>query len=42
MGYSPWDRNEWDTTERLHFHFSLSSHTRAYSAPEASAALLQP
>ena len=22
--YSPWDRKEPDTTERLHFHFSLS------------------
>ena len=21
---SPWGRKEWDTTERLHFHFSLS------------------
>ena len=24
MGCSPWDREELDTTERLHFHFSLS------------------
>ena len=24
VGYSPWDRKESDTTERLHFHFSLS------------------
>ena len=24
VGYSPWDRQESDTTERLHFHFSLS------------------
>ena len=24
MGYSPWGRKELDTTERLHFHFSLS------------------
>ena len=24
VGYSPWCRKEWDTTERLHFHFSLS------------------
>ena len=24
MGYSPWGRYESDTTERLHFHFSLS------------------
>ena len=24
VGYSPWDREESDTTERLHFHFSLS------------------
>ena len=23
MGYSPWGREESDTTERLHFHFSL-------------------
>ena len=21
IGYSPWDRKEWDTTDRLHFHF---------------------
>jgi len=24
VGYSPWDREELDTTERVHFHFSLS------------------
>ena len=24
MGYSPWGCEESDTTERLHFHFSLS------------------
>ena len=24
MGYSPWGHKESDTTERLHFHFSLS------------------
>ena len=24
MGYSPWGRTELDTTERIHFHFSLS------------------
>ena len=24
VGCSPWGRWEWDTTERLHFHFSLS------------------
>ena len=24
MGYSPWGLKESDTTERLHFHFSLS------------------
>ena len=24
VGYSPWDCKESDTTERLHFHFSLS------------------
>ena len=23
-GFSPWGREESDTTERLHFHFSLS------------------
>ena len=23
IGYSPWGRKESDTTERLHFHFSL-------------------
>ena len=25
MGYSPWGHEEADTTEQLHFHFSLSS-----------------
>ena len=25
VGYSPWDREELDTTEQLHFHFPLSS-----------------
>ena len=25
VGCSPWDRKESDTTERLHFHFSLST-----------------
>ena len=25
VGYSPWGRKESDTTERLHFHFSLYS-----------------
>ena len=24
VGWSPWGREESDTTERLHFHFSLS------------------
>ena len=24
VGYSPWSCDEWHTTERLHFHFSLS------------------
>ena len=24
VGYGPWGRKESDTTERLHFHFSLS------------------
>ena len=24
VGYTPWGREELDTTERLHFHFSLS------------------
>ena len=24
MGYSPWGREESDTTEQLHFHFLLS------------------
>ena len=27
VGYSPWGRRESDTTERLHFHFSLSLFT---------------
>ena len=25
VGYRPWDREELDTTEQLHFHFSLSA-----------------
>ena len=25
MGYSPWGHEESDTTERLHFHFSLEN-----------------
>ena len=25
IGYSPWGRNESDTTERLHFHFTYNS-----------------
>ena len=24
VGCSPWGHEEWDMTERLHFHFSLS------------------
>ena len=24
VGFSPWGRKEWDTTERLHFHFPVS------------------
>ena len=24
VGYSPWVRKEWDTTERLHFHFHVT------------------
>ena len=24
VGWSPWSHEEWDTTEQLHFHFSLS------------------
>ena len=24
VGHSPWGLEEWDTTEQLHFHFSLS------------------
>ena len=27
MGCSPWGREESDTTERLHFHFSLFTHS---------------
>ena len=29
VGYSPWGRKESETTERLHFHFSLSSFSKA-------------
>ena len=28
VSYSPWGREELDTTERLHFHFSFSVHWR--------------
>ena len=28
VGCNPWGREELDTTERLHFHFSLSLHWR--------------
>ena len=33
MGYSPWGREESDTTERLHFHFSLSCTGEGNSNP---------
>ena len=30
VGYSPWGCKEWDTTERLHFHFSQIKKTETY------------
>ena len=27
-GYSPWGHKEWDTTERLHFHFQVHVHPK--------------
>ena len=29
-GYSPWDRKEWDTTDRLHFHFQYFRYQRGW------------
>ena len=34
VGYSPWGRKELDTTERLHFHFPLSSLQAGLGFPE--------
>ena len=33
VGYSPWGREESDTTERLHFHFSLSGTGEGHGNP---------
>ena len=33
MGYSPWGCQESDTTEQLHFHFSLSCIGEGYGNP---------
>ena len=34
-GYSPWGRRELDTTEQLHFHFSLSLCLILYSGDQS-------
>ena len=33
MGYSPWGLEELDTTEQLHFHFSLSCFGKGAGTP---------
>ena len=33
VGYNPWGREELDTTERLHFHFSLSCTGEGHGNP---------
>ena len=35
VGYSPWGRKESDTTEQLHFHFSLSVCQILYSGGQS-------
>ena len=42
MGCSPWGLEEWDTTERLHFHFSLSCIGEGNGNPLQSSCLENP
>ena len=42
MGYSPWGRWESDTTERLHFHFSLSCNGEGNGNPLQCSCLENP
>ena len=37
MGCSPWGREELDTTEQLHFHFSLSCIAKGNGNPSVLA-----
>ena len=42
MGYSPWGLEESDTTERLHFHFSLSCAGEGNGSPLQCSCLENP
>ena len=42
VGCSPWSREESDTTERLHFHFSLSCIGKGYGNPLQCSCLENP
>ena len=42
VGCSPWDRYELDTTERLHFHFSLSHNGEGNGNPLQCSCLENP
>ena len=42
MGYSPWGREDLDTTEQLHFHFSLSCIGEGNGNPLHSSCLENP
>ena len=42
MGCSPWGREESDTTERLHFHFSLSRVGEGNGSPRQYSCLENP
>ena len=42
VGYSPWGRKESDTTERLHFHFSLSCIGEGHGNPLQRSCLENP
>ena len=42
MGYSPWSRHESVTTERLHFHFSLSRNEEGNGNPLQCSCLENP
>ena len=42
VGCRPWGRKEWDTTERLHFHFSLSCVGEGHGNPLQCSCLENP